>query len=335
MSRRRVRRVITVMTYLGLMAWSISVVGIVSPRRHITVLCSSIEQVCREWSAEFTRLTHTEVRLVRMPTGEALARLSRPGSAADFDVWHGGPADSYEVAKQRGLLSPYRSPEAEAVPAEAKDPAGYWSGVYLGVLGFCSNEEVLRRLGLAVPTSWDDLLHPQLRGLVSVPSARTSGTGYAVVWSNRVRLGSDARAVDYLRKLHANVLQYTASGIAPARVAGRGEAAVAVTFSQHCIQAYDSGSSALKVSYPRDGTTVEVGSVAIVAGARDELAARAYVDYALSRGAQSLGAQLPTRKDLPADPRLGSTAVLLASSAEDAAAARSTLTDLVVTQVYR
>lgn len=311
-----------------------------SGKRTIAVVCSSIEDLCREWATGFAAQTSIEVVMVRMSSGEALARLSRPGGLSDFDVWHGGPADAYELAKTRGLLQAYRSPAVEAIPPDYRDADGYWAGTYLGVLGFCSNRERLQRLGVPVPTSWDDLLHPALRGQVSAPNPVTSGTGYTVLWATRLRMGPGQPMIDYLQRLDANVLQYTSSGMAPARVAGRGEAAVALTFSQHCVKARAEGYSDLVVSYPHEGTGFEVGSVAVLTGARDLPAARAYVDYALSASAQLAGGythseQLPTRSDIDVDPQLGRDARLLRYTAAEAAAAKVDLTNQFETQVRR
>lgn len=331
--RRAAARLLAAALYVALLAWSSVVVVQHTTARSISVLCSSIDDLCRAWADGFTARTGTGVDMVRMSTGEALARLSRPGGADDFDVWHGGPADLFEIAAGRGLLAAYDSPEAAAIPARYRDPEGYWTGTYVGVLGFCANEAVLDELGAAVPATWDDLLVPELAAEVSAPDPLTSGSGYTLVWTTRLRLGDDAAALDYLRALDRSVLQYPASGLAPASVAGRGEVAVAVTFTQHCVKAHDAGYDDLVVSYPADGTGAEVGAVAVLAGSADPATARRYVDYALSRAGQSAGddvhsAQLPTRDDLVPDPRLGAGLPLLTTDAAQAAAARDRLLDL-------
>lgn len=330
-ARRRLRVTLAAAAvYLGLMGWSGGVLGGGVSSRSISVLCSTVEALCLEWAAAFTAESGVRVRVVRLSSGEALARLSRSAGEEAFDVWHGGPSDAYASARDRGLLAPYASPEAAGVPAVHRDPGGAWTGVYIGVLGFCSNQEVLARLGVPVPTSWDDLLSPRLQGQVSLPNPATSGTGYTIAWTQVLRLGGEDAAVAYLERLHRNVLQYTTSGMAPARVAGRGEAAVAVTFAQHCVQTFDEGHRDVVVSYPREGTGAEVGSVALLAGSADSADARRYVDFAVSRRAQQVGAlpprgQLPTREDVTADPRLAVTTPVLASTAEAAAAAKAHL----------
>lgn len=153
--RRIVAATVALVVPAVLLAWSGAVVVGAGSQRSIAVLCSSIEDLCREWAAAFTAASGVEVAMVRLSTGEALARLARED--VRFDVWHGGTAESFALAADRGLLAPYASPEADAVPAEFRDPAGAWTGVYLGVLGFCSNTAELSRLGVGVPASWADL----------------------------------------------------------------------------------------------------------------------------------------------------------------------------------
>lgn len=343
MTRRRstpVALASALLGYLLLASWGVGVLAGTVTNRSISVLCSSIDELCRQWAEGFTRETGIDVAVVRVSTGEALTRLSRPGGVREFDVWHGGPADSYVLAAERGLLTPYVSPEAAQIPQKYKDVSGHWTGVYLGVLGFCSNTAVLDRLGVPVPTSWDDLLDPRLTGNVSVPNPLTSGTGYTTAWTQLRRLGTSEKTLAYLTALNSRVLQYTHSGLAPARIVARGEAAVAVTFSQHCVQAAADSMTELAITYPIEGTGFEIGSVALLSGSKNAEDARRYVDYALSRAAQSSGAaahsaQLPTRGDLPAGTELGSGALLLQYTPEEAAAARERLVTEVISMVPR
>ena len=67
---------------------------------------------------------------------------------------------------------------AEAIPEQYKDADGNWTGVYVGALGFCSNVDVLDELGVEAPTSWDDLLAPELEGFVAMAHPATSGTAF-------------------------------------------------------------------------------------------------------------------------------------------------------------
>lgn len=326
--RRRLTMVGAAVGAVVLLVWSITVVAESAGRSSLRVLCSSIDAVCQQWARGYTQRTGIPVLMERLSTGEALARLSRPGGTAEFDIWHGGPADSYVLAVSRGLLQQYNSAQASDIPQAYKDPSGWWTGTYLGLLGFCSNRRLLDQLGVPVPRSWDDLLDPRLSGLLSIPNPVTSGTGYVWLWTQTQRLPTQA-AFEYLVAVDRNVLQYTNSGLAPAGIAGRGEAAVAVTFSQHCIRDQDAGMSDLVWSYPREGSGIEIGSVAISADASNLSAARKYVDWALSYSAQagspgSYPTQIPTRPEIPVDPRLIG-GVVLDTDPHAAAAARTEL----------
>ena len=272
----------------------------------LSVLCSSIEDLCQEWGRAFRERTGVNVTVARRSAGEALTLVSQPDNR--FDVWMGGPAEMYVLGAGRGLFTSYVPAGAEHVPDERKDPSGAWTGIYQGVLGFCSNTAVLERAGVAAPRSWNDLLDPRLRGLVSAPNPNLSGTGYTMVETQVARLGTDA-AMSWLRQLNRNILQYTSSGLAPSGVAARGEVAVAVAFTQHCAKQIDQGNDELTITYPQDGTGHEIGAIAILAGTDQPQTARRFEDFMLSAEGQSLGAgiaasQLPARDDLPRDERL-------------------------------
>ena len=305
--RPRPRSLLAALVCLGLFAWSGGTVIRTHRGESLSVLCSSVEDLCRGWAAEFTRTTGVPVSTVRLSSREALARLAH-GEAVDVDVWHGGPAELYVLAAERGLLARHGAREAAAIPVADRDPDGTWTGVYRGNLGFCSDPDALAALGLPPPRSWEDLLDPRLHGRVSAPDPVTSGTGTTLVGVQVRRLGGADAAIAWLRRLDRNVLQYTRSGMAPAGVVARGEAAVAVTFTQHCVRQGDT-TPGLVVTYPREGTGAEVGAVARIRTARHPAWADAYVDFAASRAGQEVGRhvdvpQLPTRRDVPADPRL-------------------------------
>jgi len=269
----------------------------------ITVLCGATEEWCESNAAAFTDATGIGANFVRLSSGEAAARLEAGKSSPEFDVWHGGPADGFVAASERGLLEPYSSPAAEAIRPEWKSADGSWTGVYVGVLGFCSNTKVLEEVGAPVPTSWQDLLDPKFAKNVSVAHPSTSGTGYTALWTQVTLAGGDqAAGLDYMVSLRPSVLQFTRSGVGPVQQVGRGEIATGIVFSHDCVKSKDEGFTDLEVSFPREGTGYEVGGVALVKNARNPEGAKAFVDWSLSEEAQEIGAsvgnyQVPTNPD--------------------------------------
>lgn len=256
----------------------------------LTVACGAMEDWCQAMTEAFSKKTGVKTNFVRLSSGETVARLNAAKAAPEFDVWHGGPADGFGAARKADLLEAYVPPTASVIPEKYKDPDGYWTGVYVGALGFCSNTAGLKKLGVGVPNSWDDLLDPKLKGQVSTAHPSTSGTAFTTLWT-QVTLadGNEDTGLAYMRKLHNNVLQYSKSGTAPGQTAGRGEVAVGLVFSHDCVKYKEAGMSDLEVSFPAEGTGYEIGGVAVIKNAKNPNAAKAYADFALTAEAQNLG----------------------------------------------
>lgn len=274
----------------------------------LTVVCGATEAWCNAMTSAFTKKTGVTTKFVRLSSGETVARLDAAKSNPEFDVWHGGPADGFGVARIGGLIDKYVSPTRNIIPKKYQDSDGYWSGVYVGALGFCTNTKEIRRLGLTPPTSWADLLNPKLAKNISTAHPSTSGTAFTTLWTQVTRLGSEAAGLDYMSKMHKNVLQYTKSGVAPVAIVGRGEAAVGLVFSHDCVAGKLQGLP-LKVTFPSEGTGYEIGGVALIKGSKNPEAAKSYIDFALSKEAQNLGPtvaafQVLTNPQTKIDPRM-------------------------------
>ena len=142
-----------------------------------------MEDLCQKWTQTFTEQTGIQATYVRLSSGETVARLDSAKNSPEFDVWHGGPVDGYGTAATKGLIEAYESPSAAKIPDKYKDTDHKWTGVYVGVLGFCSNKTVLKKLGAEAPKSWDDLLNPAFKGQVSTAHPSTSGTAFTTLWT--------------------------------------------------------------------------------------------------------------------------------------------------------
>ncbi|MEM7799280.1 MAG: extracellular solute-binding protein, partial [Chloroflexota bacterium] len=201
----------------------------------LTVLCGMQEEWCQAAIAAFEEETGIETEMVRMSSGEALARLKAEGEDTQFDVWYGGPSLGPGAAVQDGLIEPYISPNSSAIPETLRDLDGVWTGVYVGALGFCSNGELLAEFGINAPASWDDLLAPELISNIAMADQRTSGTAVTAGGALVALNDGEGGTFDYFRELDANIFQYTKSGSAPGRMAASGEVAVSVIFSHDCV----------------------------------------------------------------------------------------------------
>ena len=66
----------------------------------------------------------------------------------------------------------------------------------------------LKEKNLSKPTSYEDLLKPEYKGLISMPNPKASGTGYMFLKS-LVNEWGEEKTFSYFDKLTPNVLQYT------------------------------------------------------------------------------------------------------------------------------
>ena len=267
----------------------------------LTVLCGPQEDWCQAMVAAFQEATGIETSYLRLSSGEAVARLEAEADAPTFDVWWGGPSDGQVEAYTKGLIESYVPENAAQIPDTLKDPDSGWTGIYVGALGFCSNQDILDELGVEAPTSWEDLLDPKLQGNIAVADSRTSGTAYTFLYTQVVLRGED-ETFDYLKKVDDNIFQYTKSGSSPGTMAASGEVAVAIIFSHDCVKFREETGANLVVSFPEEGTGYEIGGEALIKNAPNADAAKVWMEWALTPEAQAIAAtvksfQVPTNPD--------------------------------------
>jgi iron(III) transport system substrate-binding protein len=259
----------------------------------LNMLCTPQVQWCEGMKAEFEK-AHPDitVNFVRMSSGESLTRLRNEKDNPQFDIWWGGPIDSFVAAKAEGLLEPYDSPNLTNLinPDLTKDADNAWAGVYIGSLGFATNQNWLdENPGVEPPRSWDDLLKPEFEGQIMVAHPSSSGTSYTALCTI-LQLRGEEEGWNFIRDYAGQVLQYTRSGAAPANFVGQGEAAVGIVFSHDIVAAAEKGSP-LVLTFPEEGTGFEVGGMGIVKGAQHLDAAQKWFDWALLPATQELGPQ--------------------------------------------
>ncbi len=257
----------------------------------LNVLCTPQEEWCQGMKQEFEAKYNITVNYVRMSSGEALARVQAEKDNPQFDIWWGGPIDSFVAAKEAGVLEPYDSPNLKNLvkPELYKDKENYWAGVYVGTLGFCTNTDWLaQNPGVEPPKSWDDLLKPEFAGQIMVAHPSTSGTSYTAL-ATVLQLRGETAGWEYIQKYAGQIAQYTKSGAAPAKFVGQGEAAVCIVFSHDIIHEIDDNKAPLVLTFPEDGDGYEIGGMAIIKGAKHLDAAKKWFDWALTAEAQALG----------------------------------------------
>jgi iron(III) transport system substrate-binding protein len=240
---------------------------------------------------QFEKETGIKCNYVRLSAGEMLTRVAAEKDNPQAALMLGGSTDNYIAMEDQGLIEPYQSEALSDTPENLLDPKGGWDPIYVGCIAFACNKEWFDDKGYEYPTSWDDLLDEKYKGEVIMAHPSTSGTAYTVL-ATLVQLMGEDQAFDYMKKLSANITQFTKSGSAAPNAVAQGEAAIAITFSHDGLQPTAEGYP-IELSFPEDGTGYEVGATALIKGgpADEQENAKKFIDWMTSTAGQNLYAE--------------------------------------------
>jgi iron(III) transport system substrate-binding protein len=106
--------------------------------------------------------------------------------------------------------------------------------------------------------------------------------------------------MDYMKKLHANILQYGATAPSVITAISNGEAAGAPNWAHDILTEKAKDPTKVDLTVPKD-TGFEVGAVSIVKGTKNLPGAQAFVDWVLTKEAGELNVKLSNRGSVRKD----------------------------------
>lgn len=229
-----------------------------------------------------------EIAWVRDSTGVITARLIAERANPRADVIWGLSVFSLLQLEAMDMLEPYTPRGANELRANFRSPREpmTWTGMDAFVSAICFNRIIAQQRNLPRPTTWTDLLNPAFRGQLAMPNPASSGTGFLTV-AGWIGAMGEARAWEFMTRLHENMQVYTHSGSAPCNNAARGEYAVGLSFDMRSVALRNQGAP-IDVIVPTDGVGFDLEATAIVRGTRNLEAARRLVDWTVSQEANQL-----------------------------------------------
>lgn len=171
----------------------------------------------------------------------------------------------------------------------------YWIGVALSAFGIVYNRDVMHRLGLPEPRSFDDLTDPRLAGWVALADPRQSGSVATSMDSILSNQGWD-KGWKTLREMCANTRYFTDSSTKPPIDVSAGEAAagLAIDFygrgqSQAVMEPGETPETS-RVGYvdPAGAVYVDADPVSILRGAPHPELAKEFLEFCLTEEGQAL-----------------------------------------------
>lgn len=245
-----------------------------------------------------------DVRWLDMGSQDVFDRIRTEAANPQADVWFGGPHTIFEQGAGLGLLAPYRPSWAAAVPTEHPQ-ALYW-GVYRATPVLVYNGEAVTEE--EAPTDWVDLLDPRWTGRIVLRDPLASGTMRTIFGMVLARSVTDTGSTDagfeWLCRLDSQTKEYVFNPTMLFEKLTRQEAVVSMWELTDILLLQDKGSP-LRYRFASSGLPVITDSVGLVAGARHEPEAKAFIDWIGEEEALLLvltgSYRLPARADLPAD----------------------------------
>ena len=144
------------------------------------------------------------------------------------------------------------------------------------------NREKLDSLNLPLPGSYEDLLNPVYKGLISMPNPKTSGTGYMFLVSLINAWGEDA-AFSYFDRLAENILQFTTSGSGPVNALIQGEVAIGLGMTLTAVNAINSRNVPLELYYFAEGAPNITTSFGLIKGKDARPVVKEVFEFVLTR----------------------------------------------------
>jgi putative spermidine/putrescine transport system substrate-binding protein len=194
-----------------------------------------------------------------------------------------------ERSKEEGLLASYKVSTWDTIPADAKDPDGYWYGDYYGVMAFLINTDVQPD----VPLDWGDLLDPKYKGQIALSgdprvSNQAIQSVFAAALANGGSLDNAQPGLDFFGELNrsGNLIPLIANN----GLVATGEIPVRITWDYNALAAIDTfeGNPNATVVIPATGRFAGVYVQAISAYSPQPAAARLWMEFLYSDEGQLL-----------------------------------------------
>ncbi len=254
-----------------------SMTGCMGKGDNTVVIYSSAEMYRNEYIQKRLREEFPQYDIIvgYMPTGNQAAKLLVEGEKSECDI-------SYDL--EYGYV--------EKLKDVLADLSGYDTSRYMEdmldenhrVLPECRNggciainTEILEKHGLPEPESYEDLIKPEYKGLISMPNPKSSGTGYMFLKS-LVNAWGEEKAFAYFDALSKNILQFTSSGSGPVNALVQGEAAIGLAMTSQAVMENNNGAK-LKIKFFKEGSPYSRYGAAMVEGKQDRQCVRDVFEF--------------------------------------------------------
>jgi ABC-type Fe3+ transport system substrate-binding protein len=265
----------------------------------ITPVSKFIHDAALKAFADYAREKwNVTVKVSAIPAGTPVAygRIVEWKGRPEVDIFWGGESALFEKLGEQKLLAKLDLDKAlvEQIPASIgkpkpiplKDKDGFWVGTALEPYGLVYHPKKIQRLGIPEPKEWDDLLNPKLKGEVAQCAPTRSSSSNATYEVMLSMYGED-KGWEWLKKLAQNTGHFTARSRDVPTVVAKGEYSAGFAVPSYMAFEEKLAGFDLKFVAPKN-SFVTPEPMAILAGARNPRAAKAFVEFLLTERGQKV-----------------------------------------------
>lgn len=235
-----------------------------------------------------------EVTFVRDGTTKIMARLQAEleAGSSPADLLLIADSVTMEGMAKDGSLMAYPEADVSAYDAAIQDPERMWFPTKLITTGIVYNTNAPMK-----PASWADLLKEEAKGQVAMPSPLTSG---AALIHTQAMVSNLEEGWRYYERLADNGAQASGGNGGVLEAVAGGEKLYGMIVEFMPIREKAKGAP-IEFVFPQEGVSAVSEPVAILANTKNPEAAKAFVDFLISREGQELAA---SQGYMPAHPNV-------------------------------
>lgn len=209
-------------------------------------------------------------------TGSIAAKIKTEGTGTQADIVFSLEYSYLSQLANENLLADLSGYDTSVYTDDVIESKNYLPDVRNGG-AIIINPQVLKERGLEVPKSYQDLLDPKYKSLISMPNPKSSGTGYMFLKALVNSMG-EKEAFEYFDKLSENILAFTTSGSGPVNALKNKEVAIGLGMTAQAVTAINEGAE-LEIIFFEEGSPFSMYGQTIVKGKESRQCVKEVFDY--------------------------------------------------------